>query len=121
MELPSFEKTYYNPEESNFWTKMFMKTCYKSFDYINDGYFINQVERICDMLMIGPFATESEIIFNESIANVNIGLKVFLEDTNMRTKFIRNLKKEYFKIYKNTNIQLPYFIKTYLSLYPDIE
>jgi hypothetical protein len=120
MELPTLEKTYYNTDESNFWTKLFLNVS-KSFDPKNNHNFLKQIERICDMLMMGPFSSEAEIIFNEAIANVNVGIKVLLEDDTTRTLFIRTLKKEYFQIYKNVNIQLPSFIKKYFNLYPDIE
>ena len=120
MELPTLEKTYYNTEESNFWIKLLLNVS-KTFDPKNNYNFLKQVEIICDMLMMGPFTTEAEIIFNEAIANINVGIKILLEDDTTRTLFVRNLKKEYFKIYKNVNIQLPAFIKNYLNLYPDSE
>jgi hypothetical protein len=118
MAMPTFEKTYYNLIESNFWTRVFPNVCYKFRDIELGGIdIINFVERVADMLIIGPYSADTLIIFEQSMANIIIWLKIILQDTDTRSVFIEKLKKEYCKVYKNINVKIPNFIIDYINTY----
>jgi hypothetical protein len=118
MAMPTFEKTYYNLIESNFWTKVFPNVCHKFRDIELGGIdIINSVERVADMLIIGPYSADTRIIFEQSMTNIIIWLKIILQDTDTRSVFIEKLKKEYCKVYKNINVKIPDFIIDYINTY----
>jgi hypothetical protein len=118
MAMPTFEKTYYNLIESNFWTKVFPNVCHKFSDIEFGGIdIINCVERVADVLIIGPYSDDTHIIFEQSMANIIIWLKIILQDTDTRSVFIEKLKKEYCKVYKNINVKIPNFIIDYINTY----
>ena len=118
MALPTFEKTYYNLIETNFWTKVFPNVCSKIVNIEVGGIdIINNVERVVDMLTIGPYSDDTRIIFEQSMTNIIIWIKIILQDTDTRSIFIEKLKKEYCKIYKNINVKIPDFIIDYINTY----
>jgi hypothetical protein len=97
---------------------VFPNVCYKFRDIEFGGIdIINCVERVSDMLTIGPYSADTRIIFEQSMSNIIIWLKIILQDTDARSVFIEKLKKEYCKVYKNINVKIPNFIIDYINTY----
>ena len=114
MEVPTLEETYYNLAESNFWTKLFPTVCYKiintEYDLEKNIEFINNLESLGDILMIGPYSVNSYSMFDYTMSYIITWINIFLQDTESRRIFVKNLRNEYLKIRTTINVRIPVFI-----------
>jgi hypothetical protein len=121
MEVPTLEETYYNLAETNFWTKLFPTVCYKiintKYDLEQNIEFINNIESLGDILMIGPYSVNSYSMFDYTMSYIITWIKIFVQDKKSRRIFVKNLQNEYLKIRTTINVRIPVFIINHINSY----